>query len=137
MGALLGLFSTPARLQGLIIAAGALLVVALGLTTWALLERSGRLSLEVEAVTLRAQSQVLADALGRCNDGVRDLAKAGDTAVEETRRLVGIAEKALAGTKALREDIKTIVSRPSPKRADGKPKDCSDAMKEIRARVQP
>lgn len=117
-------------------------IIALGLTCaalagWALIERSGRLSLKVEVVTLKAQTDVLADALTRCNTSIENAAKAGDAAVAESRRLVGLAEAAFKRTEALRADIRGIVSKPTPVRPDGKPKDCGDALAEIRAKVQP
>lgn len=138
MGALLGFFAAgPARIQGLIIAFLAAVAVCLTLTAWALFERSGRLSAKVEVVTLKAQADVLADALTRCNTSIENAAKAGQEAVTETRRLVGLAERAFARTEALRGEIRGIVSKPTPTRPDGKPRDCTDALQEIRARVQP
>lgn len=137
MGALLGFFGTPLRLKALLIGAGVMALVCMSLLTWALWERSSRLSLEVEAVTLRGQNQVLADSLGRCNAGVEATAKAGTAALADMKRLVALAEREAARTAALRTEIKGIVNRPAPKRADGKPKDCTDAMSEIRQKVQP
>lgn len=137
MGALLGFFGTPLRLKALLIGAAVMALVCMTLLVWALWERSSRLSLEVEAVTLRGQNQVLADSLGRCNAGVEAAAKAGTAALADMKRLVAIAEKAAERTAALRNEIKGIVNRPAPKRADGKPKDCTDAMSEIRQKVQP
>lgn len=137
MGALLGFFGTPLRLKALLIGAAVMALVCLSLLTWALWERSSRLSLEVEAVTLRGQNKVLADSLGRCNAGVENAAKVGAAAVIETRRLVGLAQTAFAKNAALRDDIRGIVNKPAPVRSDGKPKDCADAMAEIRKKVQP
>lgn len=137
MGSILAIFSTPARLQGLIIAAGVMIVMMMSLTIWALWEQSGRHQAETEAATMKAQSQALADSLGRCNAGVEAAAKAGQLAVGETRRLLGMAETALLKTAALREEARAIVGKPAPVRADGKIKDCSDALAEIRKRVQP
>lgn len=137
MGALLGFFATgPARLQALLIGALALAVVCLSLFAWAMIERSGRLSLKVEVVTLKAQTDVLADSLGRCNAGVENAAKAGAAAVGETKRLLSMAERMLERTAAAREEIRQIVSKPPPVRADGKPKDCVDALAEIRKKGQ-
>lgn len=114
-----------------------MLVIILALTAWALFERSGRLSLKVEVVTLRAQTDVLADSLGRCNAGVERLGKAGEGAIAETKRLLAMAERAMERTAALRNEARAIVSKPPPTRADGKPKDCGDALAEIRAKVKP
>lgn len=136
MTALLAFFSGPARLKALVIAAAALIMVALALTTWALLERSRRLSGEIELTALRSQSRVLADSLGRCNAGVENAAKAGGAAVAETKRLLAMAERALERNAAVRDEIRTIVRTPTPVRADGKPKDCADAFAEIRAKVK-
>lgn len=137
IGAAMALVSTPLRLKTLVIGAMALAVLLLAMLTWALLERSGRLELKVEVVTLKVQQDVLSDALARCNTSIENAAKAGDAAVAETRRLVGIAEKAFARTESLRTDIRSILSKPAPARADGKPKDCADALTEIRTRVRP
>jgi hypothetical protein len=138
MGSLLAFFAAgPARIQGLLIGAAALLVLVLALTTWALFERSGKLQLEVQVVSLRDQSQVLADSLGRCNAGVENAATAGAAAVADTKRLLGMAEVAMQKTAALREEARAIVSKAPPARADGKAKDCTDALDEIKAKVRP
>lgn len=138
MGGLLAFFGAgPARLQALLIAAMAMLALVLALTTWALVERTKRLSLKVEVVALRAQSDVLADSLGRCNAGVEAAAKAGIAAQGDVKRLVAAAEKAATRTEAARRDIRTILSKPAPTRPDGKPKDCIDAIAEIKAKVRP
>lgn len=132
MGALLGFFSSPSR-----IAAGVLAVLCALLLTWALVERSGRLSAKVELVTLKAQTDVLADSLKRCNEGVERAAAAGQAATAETKRLLALVERGLERTAALRDEARSIVSKPTPVRADGKPKDCGDALTEIRAKVRP
>lgn len=138
MTALLAFFAAgPGRLKGLLIGAAALLLVALALSVWALIERSGRQSLEIEAVALRDQQRVLADSLGRCNDGVARAAEAGRASVTETKRLLGMAERAMERTAAAREEIRGIVKAPTPVRADGKAKDCGDAWGEIRGKVKP
>lgn len=144
MGAILGFFGSAAlgpvallRLKALLIGAAALAAVCLGLTTWALLERSGRLSLKVDIVECRAQRDVLSGAISRQNEGVDRTAKAGEAAIAETRRLLGMAERALERNQAVREEIRSIVSKPTPTRPDGKPKDCGDALTEIRAKVKP
>ena len=137
MTALLAFFSGPARLKGLMIGAAALLVIALALTTWALLERSGRYAAERDAQRFKDQSQVLADSLGRCNAGVAAAARAGTAAQADVKRLLGMAETAMLKTAALREEARGIISKPPPVRADGKPKDCSDALGEIRQKARP
>lgn len=124
------------RLKALVIVAMALLAAFLLVATWALLERSGRLSLKVEVVTLRAQTAVLADSLKRCNDGVARLGEAGQGAIAETKRLLGMAERALERNAAVRDEIKGIVRAPTPVRPDGKAKDCGDALAEIKAKVK-
>lgn len=137
MSPLLGFFAGPARLKGLLIGAVVLLVLCLSLITWALFERSGRLTLEVKVVSLQAQTDVLADSLGRCNVGVANAAKAGQGAIAETKRLLGMAERALERNAAVRDEIRGIVAKPAPVRPDGKPKDCGDALAELKARVRP
>jgi hypothetical protein len=138
MGAILGFFGAgTARLQALVIAAAAMLAMILALTTWALIERSGKYAAERDAEHFKAQSDVLADSLGRCNAGVENAAKAGTAAIGETKRLLAMAETALLKNAAVRDEIRGIVSRPPPMRADGKPKDCADALGEIRAKVKP
>lgn len=137
MTALLAFFAGPSRLKGLLIGAAALLLIALLLTTWALIERTWRLQDEVKLVTLKDQQAVLSDSLGRCNAGAAITAKAGTDAVAETKRLLAMAERALERNAAVRDEIRGIVKAPPPVRADGKPKDCSDAFGEIRAKVKP
>lgn len=125
------------RLKALIIGAGVLLVLFLGMTTWALFERAGRMSLKVEVVTLKAQRDVLADSLGRCNTRIENAGKAGEAAVAETKRLLSMVEIGLVRMAAMRDEARAIVSKPPPVRPDGKPKDCTDALGEIRQKVQP
>lgn len=144
MGALLGFFGSAAlapaallRLKALLIGAAVLAAICLALVTWALLERSGRLSLKVEVVALEAQKDVLAEAIGRQNEGVERTAKAGADAVAETRRLLGMVETGLLRTAAMRDEARSIISKPPPLRADGKPKDCADALGELKAKVKP
>jgi hypothetical protein len=139
MTALLAFFGAgPARLQALLIAALALIALCLSLTVWALIERTWRLQDAAELATLKAQqAQVLADSLGRCNAGVENAAKAGVAAVADTKRLLGMAEVAMQKTAALREEARAIVSKAPPARADGKAKDCTDALAEIKAKVKP
>lgn len=137
MGTLLALFSTPARLQGLIIAAIAMLALILGLTTWALLERSGRLSAKVELVRAQDQAKVWEDAAGRCTASVKSLGEAGQGAIAETKRLLGLVEVGIKKQAALRDEARDIVKKPPPTRPDGKPRDCADALAEIRAKVKP
>ena len=76
-------------------------------------------------------------AAGRCTASVQNLGNAGTAAIAETRRLLGMVETGLQKNAKLREDIRLIVSTPPPTRPDGKPKDCSDAISEIRKTVQP
>jgi hypothetical protein len=138
MTALLAFFGAgPARLQALLIAALALIALCLSLTVWALIERTWRLQDAAELATLKAQQAVLADSLGRCNAGVENAAKAGVAAVADTKRLLGMAEVAMQKTAALREEARAIVSKAPPARADGKAKDCTDALAEIKAKVRP
>src|SRR4051794_28683611 len=105
MSALLAFFAVGGgRLKGLVIGAAVLVVLALTLITWALLERTWRLQDEVQLATMRAQQQVLADSLGRCSAGAAATAKAGADAVTETKRLLAMAETALLKNAALRDE---------------------------------
>lgn len=138
MGSLLTFFGAGGiRLQALIIAALAMAVMILGLTTWALLERSGRLSAKVELVAAQAQAQAWEAAAGRCTASVENAAKIGRETVDATRELLRKADAAYARNAGLIADIRTIVSKPPPVRTDGKPKDCTDALGEIKQRVRP
>lgn len=137
MAALLAFFTVPTRLKGLLICAAALIAVALALTVWALIERTWRLQDAVELAQLRDQKQILADSLGRCNAGVEAAAKAGHAAQADVKRLLGMAETAMLKTAAFREEARAIVSKPTPVRADGKPKDCGDAWQEIAKKAKP
>lgn len=144
MGALLGFFGSAAlapaallRLKALLIGAIALAVIALALTTWALFERSGRLELKVEVVQAQARAEAWEGAAGRCTASVDAAAKAGSAATAETKRLLAMAERALERNAMVRDEIRGIVAKPVPVRADGKSKDCGDAWKEISNRVTP
>ncbi len=137
IGAAMGLVSTPLRLKALIIGALAMVAVCLALTAWALLERAGRMEAKAELVVAQTQAQVWEGAAGRCTASVQELGAGGAAAIGETKRLLEMAGRMLERTAAVREEIRVIVKAPPPVRADGKPKDCADALGEIRKKVQP
>lgn len=132
IGAAAALISTPARLQALIIAALTMLVLCLALVTWALLERSGRLAAKAELAAAQARAEAWEAAAGRCTASVENAAKIGQQAVDDTRALLRKAEAAYAKNVGLIADIRGIVAKPAPVRADGRPADCGDAWREIR-----
>lgn len=68
---------TPAKLQALLIGLLAMAVVCLGLTTWALIERSQKLECAVERVQLTDQNAILAADLAKQNKSIDDLANTG------------------------------------------------------------
>jgi hypothetical protein len=79
MGGILAFFGTgPARLKALLIGAAALAVLCLSLTTWALLERSGRLSCAAEAAKLEGQISVLSATVETQNTAIAGWKKAAE-----------------------------------------------------------
>lgn len=135
MKTILGFFGAgPARLQALLIGAMAMAVTCLALTAWALWERSGKLSCEVERVTLAAQVAVLADKLNTQNTAVDALGSLGNQIrgdVKTGLAKIGAAEAARAAKFA---ELADLIKKPPPVRADGKPADCADAWREIERR---
>jgi hypothetical protein len=143
MMALLNLFgaatagpATVLRLKALLVAALAMLAACLALTVWALIERSGRQSCEIENVQLEIQVQVLGVAIERQNAGVDAVNKAGVAVQAGVKQLLAAADRANAGRASLLGDIREVLNRPTPTRADGKPAGCEDAWLEIEKRVQ-
>ncbi len=123
------------QLKALIVGAIAALLACMALTTWALFERSGRLSCKVDVVRLEGQVQVLADQLKRQSKAVIDHGAIG-AAVQAALRgdldqLLAAARRRDPGLQELAELIK------NNKRADGSAKDCGDAWGEIEKRRTP
>lgn len=136
MGALLTFFGAGGlQLKALIVGAIAALVACMALTTWALLERSGRLSLKVELVRCEAQKAVLVDQLNRQSRAVIDHGQVGAAVQAALRgdldKLLAAAGRRDPGLQELTELIK------NNKRADGSAKDCADAWAEIEKRRKP
>lgn len=141
MTALLAFFGAGAmspaillRLKAMLIGAAVLALLCLSLTVWALLERSGRLSCEVESVKLASQVEILNASIERQNKGIDATVKAGEEARAATRKLIAQANRIAAGNQALIDETRGILSRPPPLRPDGKPSDCNDAWAEIEKR---
>lgn len=114
MGALLGFFSGPAQLKGLIIAAGVMIIVCLSLLTWGLWWRGEAYQATAERDVLRAQSEILAAAVKACSDGVDQAKRAGDAAVAAGGALLEAARRIKAPVQKTVERIETIIEKPAP-----------------------
>ncbi len=138
MGSLLSFFGAGGlQLKALIVGAAVMVIACLALTTWALLERSGRLSCEVDRVTLKAQVAVLSDQLTRQTGAVLDHKAIGEAVQEALRGDLDAIRKAAGRRDPLLQQLADLVKQP-PARADGKPADCNDAWAEIeKRRAQP
>lgn len=133
MGALLTFFSGPAQLKALIIGAIAALIACLALTTWALLERSGRLSCEVDRVALKAQVSVLSDALNRQSASIERTAKAGEDATAAASALLKAAQGLTAQNRGFLDRAEQAIRDAAPRNPDGTAKGCGEARAEMRA----
>lgn len=111
--------------------------LCVGLTGWALSERSGRMSCKVELVTAQAQVAVLSDTITRQNAGVQAAADAGAAAQEGVAKLLEVAKRAEQASAGLVAHARDVIGKPAPKRADGKDVDCTDAWREIETRARP
>ena len=137
MGFLLNFFGAGGlQLKALIVGAAAMLIACLGLTTWALFERSGRLSCEVDRVALRAQVSVLSDQLNRQSKAVGDHAAIGAAVQDALREDLDKLARLAARRDPILNELADLARNP-PKRADGKPVDCNDAWAEIEKRRKP
>jgi len=122
------------RLKALLIAAAAMLLACLALTTWALIERSGRLSCKIETVELSAQVKVLSASLERQNTGIDATIAAGNDARAAIRLLLVAAGKLAAGRQSIIDEVNGILAKPTPTKPDGKPYGCDEAWSEIEKR---
>ncbi len=112
-------------------------ILCAGMAGWALLERSGRLSCNVEGVRLQAQVSVLATALETQNRGIQATVDAGAAAQEEVGRLIQAARRLEQASAGMVAHARGVLAKPAPKRPDGKDVDCRDAWGEIESRVKP
>lgn len=137
MGALLAFFGGSAlRLKALVIAALAMAAVCGALTAWALLERSSRLSCEVDKVALEGevrvlegQLKVMADKITTQNTAIDGWKRAADEAAGK-----GDLARAAATQAAAKLQPNIVRLEKAVKDAAGAAKrvDCNDAVAEIR-----
>jgi hypothetical protein len=122
------------RLKALLIAAAVMVMVCMALMTWALLERSGRLSCKVETVALSAQVEVLSASIGRQNEGIDDVRQATQDARAATAAMLAAAGKLAAARQSVIDEMHGVLAKPTPLRSDGKPAGCDDAWDSIEKR---
>lgn len=127
--------ATLLRLKALLIGALVMLAACMALTVWALIERSGRQSCEIERVKLAGQVQVLSAAIERQNAGIDVVTKAGAAAQAGVKALLAAADRANASNASLVISVREVLNRPTPIRADGKAAGCEDAWGEIERRA--
>jgi len=136
MGALLGFFGAGGlQLKALIVGAAVMAIACLGLTTWALLERSGRLSCKVDVVRLEDQVKVLADQLKRQSAAVIDHAAIGAAVQAAIRGDLDKIGKLISKSDPKLLELERLIKQ-RQLRADGKPVDCGDAWREIEKRAR-
>jgi hypothetical protein len=139
MGTLLYFFSGgTARIQALIYAAIAMLVICMGLASWALIERVRAAQAITEKVRAEGerdraidQGRVLADSTERCSAGVERVAKLAGEAIGTSRGLLEEARRLHAGGRAMADEIEQRLAKKAGVRADGRPKSCDDAYDEL------
>ena len=133
-----GLFNpinyTPARLQLVAGVIAVLAIAGLGLTTWALIERAGRLQAKVDVV--RLQDQV--DVLGRQIETQNSAIDGWKTAAAERTKTGAIARQAAeAAVAGLAPELTRLQGLLVRHRATGEAAGCSDALAEIRRGLRP
>jgi hypothetical protein len=121
------------KLKALLIAAMAMLLVVMAVTTWAMFERSRYFETRAELATCAAQVSVLAGTLERQGKSIETAAAAGTKAVEVGEKLLREARQLSKQSKGALDAMEKVLGQPVPKRADGKDKDCGDARRELRA----
>lgn len=110
-----------------------------GATGW--IVNGWRLGIELEGRqsalnAVRAQAEIAADALGRCNTGVEAVNTAGRAMRAATAELVRAARAKgdqYAGELAA---VRQLLAKQTPTRPDGQPANCSDAWREIERLTQ-
>jgi hypothetical protein len=118
----------PLGLKAQLITAGAAFLALSLCTSWALLERAGRLEAKGTIATLAAQGQVLAGAVKDCSTGAAEVKRVADLAVSGMGGLMEKAEKIAQPKWRTVEKIQTIIEKPAPPGAG-----CNEAWAEIEA----
>lgn len=119
----------PLQIKLALIAGGLVVIALLGLTSWALLERSGRLECKVDLVRSRDQVDVLAKALKEQTASILELGQATARARGELRAII---DKIAADNRLTRDQVAQLersLNAPTPKAADGRVFDCRDALR--------
>ena len=124
------------RLKLMLIAAAAMAALCLGLTTWALLERSGRLSLKVDVVRLEDQVKILSAALKRQSVAILDHAAIGNAIRADIRGELDRLAAAAGKRDPVLLELEALIRKGS-KRPDGTAADCRDAWREFERRARP
>jgi hypothetical protein len=119
------------RLKALLIGALLMLAACLGLTVWALIERSGKLSAEKDLAVSAAQIGVLSASLNRQNASIEAVRSAGAAATAGARELVAAAKLANANNASLVLSVREVLNRPAPTKPDGTTAGCEDAWRDI------
>ena len=86
--------TAPARLQAMLIAAGAIAIACLSLLIWGLYWRGEYREAKAAVVVLKAQGDVLADKLGTCSAAADQAKRVGDAAIAAMGGLVKQAQDA-------------------------------------------
>lgn len=122
----------PIQIKAVLIAIAAALAIMLSLTIWALLERSGRLGCKVDLVQARDQVKVLADRLEDQTKAINDLGQATANGRLELRQMVARVTGEHSKTRQTVAQLEKAIQAPTPIGADGRAKDCRDAIREWR-----
>lgn len=118
----------PLSVKAQLWTAGAALLALSLCTSWALIERAGRLEAKATNAYLAAQGQVLAGAVEGCTKGAEEVKRVGDAAIAGMGGLIKKAEGLAAPKWRTVKEIQTIIERPAPPGAG-----CAEAWAEIEA----
>ena len=115
MSAILDFFTAgPARVKALLVAAMAMAVVGLALTTWALVERVAAVQARAERDRALDQLADVSAAAKACSAGVDQAKRVGEAAVLATAELAAAAKRLKAPAVHTVERIEQILERPAP-----------------------
>jgi type II secretory pathway component PulM len=123
--------ASPARIQAVVIGAGAIVILCLGLLAYGLYERSQAATARGELEVARAQQAVLARSVEACSAAAAQAKRVGDQVVGAVRAHLEAARQATAGAAAQVDRLEQHLAAPTPAGAG-----CDDAWRVIELEVR-
>lgn len=123
------------ELQWKLVGAAVLALAIASLTVWAVLERAGKLSAQVELERKNTELQRAVDQVGVLaltvkaqSRSIDFLAAATTNGRRELREIMADIKRRQAGTVELVNRLELAIAGATPTRPDGSPQDCRDAL---------